>query len=136
MLFSSHILQEVEAICDRVIIINKGNIVADDNLQNLHQSVAGKTTIILALKEAVEKEVMLAAFGEKVQNISATKWKFETVEPETIKKQILEFTLQENLNIVSLQSETRDLEEVFRTLTNNAVVPLGDASEQATNLNS
>jgi ABC-2 type transport system ATP-binding protein len=125
VLFSSHILQEVEAICDRVIIINKGRIVADDTVNNLRKSAVEKTTIVLELKEEVATEVMKETFGDGIQKLSNAAWRLETAEPEALKKRILEFTLQKNLNIVSLQSEKADLEEVFRSLTNNApAVPL------------
>jgi ABC-2 type transport system ATP-binding protein len=57
VLFSSHILQEVEAICDRVIIINKGNIVADDSLKALKAKNAGGSVVKLQLKEKADKSL-------------------------------------------------------------------------------
>jgi ABC-2 type transport system ATP-binding protein len=118
VLFSSHILQEVEAICDRVIIINKGNIVADDKLANLRKNSDARTKVILELKEVVDEEVMLSVFGTGVIHVDPTTWKFHTADPERLKKQILELTLNNNLNIISLQSETTNLEDIFRGLTN------------------
>ncbi|HET6995686.1 MAG TPA: gliding motility-associated ABC transporter ATP-binding subunit GldA [Chitinophagaceae bacterium] len=117
VLFSSHILQEVEAICDRVIIINKGQLVADDKLTNLRKNSTGQTRVILELKEAVDKEVMSSVFGKNVSRINPNSWRFDTNDPEKLKKEILQLTLQNNLNIVSLQSETTNLEDVFRNLT-------------------
>jgi ABC-2 type transport system ATP-binding protein len=117
VLFSSHILQEVEAMCDRVIIINKGQLVADDKLTTLRQHSDTSTKVVLELKEVVDEEVMKSAFGNEVSRTSATMWKFETNDPERSKKQILQFTLEKNLNVVSLQSETTNLEDVFRNLT-------------------
>jgi len=117
VLFSSHILQEVEAMCDRVIIINKGNLVADDKLANLRRNSASSTKIVLELKEIVDEVLMQSVFGEKVNQAGPTTWKFETHDPEKTKKQILQFTLEKNLNVVSLQSETTNLEDVFRSLT-------------------
>jgi ABC-2 type transport system ATP-binding protein len=117
VLFSSHILQEVEAMCDRVIIINKGQLVADDKLTNLRKNSSGQTKVILELKETVDQEVMTSAFGNAVSRINPNSWRFDTPDPEKLKKQILQLTLQNNLNIVSLQSETTNLEDVFRGLT-------------------
>src|SRR4051812_6433496 len=54
VLFSSHILQEVEAICDRVIIINKGEIVADDKLSDLQKGNKDKHVVIVSFKEAID----------------------------------------------------------------------------------
>ena len=117
VLFSSHILQEVEAICDRVIIINKGELVADDKLSSLRKNTNSKTKVILEIKEVVDEEAMVSFFGTAVSRFSINIWKFETTDPERLKKQILELTLKNNLNIVSLQSETSNLEDVFRNLT-------------------
>lgn len=120
VLFSSHILQEVEAICDRVIIINKGKLVADDRLTNLQKKNMEKHIVVIRFKEQVEKSEM-----EKLKDVewidqpSAYDIRITTLNPESVRKQLLEFALQHNLNIVSLQSETQSLEEVFRSLTNN-----------------
>jgi len=117
VLFSSHILQEVEAMCDRVIIIHKGQLVADDKLTNLRNNSGSSTKVILELKENIDEEVMRSAFGQNIHRSSPTSWKFETNDAEKTKKQILQFTLEKNLNVVSLKSETTNLEDVFRNLT-------------------
>lgn len=117
VLFSSHILQEVEAICDRVIIINKGKIVADDKLSNLQQQ--SSTNIVkVGFKEPLETEWLKKLKAvTAVDKMDAYTWSLKTDEPEVVRKQILELALQHNLNIVSLQSESQSLEEIFRTLT-------------------
>ncbi|RYZ47886.1 MAG: ATP-binding cassette domain-containing protein, partial [Chitinophagaceae bacterium] len=117
VLFSSHILQEVEAICDRVIIINRGKIVADAKLSNLQQR--STTNIVrVQFKEALEAEWLRRLQGvNNVNKIDTQTWTMETDEPETVRKQLLQLSLDQNLNIVSLQSESQSLEEVFRSLT-------------------
>lgn len=117
VLFSSHILQEVEAICDRVIIINKGNIVADDSLFNLQKSSTTEN-ITVNFSEGIDIQLL--------QNLTATKsvtkadnntWNITTTNPDLLRKQLFELALEKKLNIISLQSGNRSLEEVFRTLT-------------------
>jgi ABC-2 type transport system ATP-binding protein len=120
VLFSSHILQEVESICDRVIIINKGNIVADDTLSNLQ--LAGNTyhVVVVQFSQKIDPQILINV--EDVQKIEEEKqfiYKIQTSNPENIKKQILKLSLENNLNILSLQSETKSLEDVFRNLTGN-----------------
>ena len=117
VLFSSHILQEVEAICDRVIIINKGKIVADDKLSNL-QKTSATNTVRVSFKETLEQEWLrrLQAVNS-VNKIDAYNWTLETEEPEIVRKGLLQLAIEHNLNIVSLQSESKSLEEVFRNLT-------------------
>ena len=121
VLFSSHILQEVEAICDRVIIINKGEIVADDKLSNLQKTDKEKHVVIVNFKESVERSLLESINDvESVEQLQTSNFKLQTSNPESVRKQILEISLQNNLNIVSLQSENQSLEEVFRSLTQNA----------------
>jgi ABC-2 type transport system ATP-binding protein len=120
VLFSSHILQEVEAICDRVIIINKGNIVADDKLVDLQKKSAGNI-VRVEFKEAVEENIIRSLSNIKnVHRSDAQRWSIETDEPEVVRRQLLQLALQRNLNIVSLQSESKSLEEVFRSLTSSS----------------
>jgi ABC-2 type transport system ATP-binding protein len=120
VLFSSHILQEVQAICDRVIIINKGNIVADDTLSNLQNGTADKHIVIVQFKENIDINMLKNL--PRVSNVTTlenSKFKVQTSDPESIRKQILELSLKNDLNIVSLHSESSSLEEVFRNLTSN-----------------
>src|SRR5688572_851278 len=90
VLFSSHILQEVEAICDRLVIINKGEIVADDKLSNLRQR-SSSNVIKVNFKESIERnllEVLPAA--KSVKQDDAKSWLLETENPEQLRKQIFE----------------------------------------------
>ena len=117
VLFSSHILQEVQAICDRVIIINKGTIVADDRLNNL----VGKkrfNELKLELKEVVDDAVFNGI--QNITRLNANAWLFKTEDADSLKRKLIEITLKKDLNIVSLQSESvENLEDIFRTLTTN-----------------
>lgn len=122
VLFSSHIMQEVQAICDRVIIINKGELVANDKLSNLRKN--NDTNVVrVSFNESLE-----AAWLERLPAvISASKenaqtWKLQTRNATDARKQLLELALKENLNIVSLTTEGNNLEEIFRTLTNPTTV--------------
>jgi ABC-2 type transport system ATP-binding protein len=119
VLFSSHILQEVEAICDRVIIINQGKIIADNNLADLRN--AQKASFIkVVLKESVAAEMFQGM--DQLRGIRKTgdfEWELEATDPELLKKQLLTLSLQNNWNIVSLQSGNRSLEDIFRGLTKN-----------------
>ena len=117
VLFSSHILQEVEAICDRVIIINKGKIVADDTLANLQKRKMANV-VKVRFNEAVDEKLLRALPAVSAAHESdARSWTLETSDPETVRRQLLQLALQHNLNIVSLQNENQSLEEVFRALT-------------------
>jgi ABC-2 type transport system ATP-binding protein len=121
VLFSSHILQEVEAICDRVIIINKGELVADDKLSNLRQLSTSSNSVKVSFKESIaEKWLEQLPAAKSVNKIDANNWQLATDNPEQLRKQIFELSLLHNLNIVSLHSESQSLEDVFRSLTQKA----------------
>jgi ABC-2 type transport system ATP-binding protein len=117
VLFSSHILQEVEAICDRVIIINKGTLVADDKLSNLQQQTTSNI-VNVTFKEPLEPEWLTRLEGAtKVTKQDTYSWQVEGNDANHLKKQLLELSLRHNLNIVSLQTAGGSLEEIFRSLT-------------------
>ncbi len=119
VLFSSHILQEVEAICDRVIIINKGELVADDKLSELQRRNKDHHVVVVQFKEPVTREILERISNVlKVEEPQTSHFKLHTANPEAVRKQIVEIALQQNLNIVSLQSESQSLETIFKTLTN------------------
>ncbi len=118
VLFSSHIMQEVEAICDRVIIINKGNIVADDKLQNLQKSSSDIQYVKVAFKESVNIDQLKKLNGViEISNVQSSTFNIQCSNAENLKKELLQFSIANNLNIVSLQSETQNLEAVFKSLT-------------------
>jgi gliding motility-associated transport system ATP-binding protein len=118
VLFSSHILQEVEAICDRVIIINKGKIVADDKLSNLQSTNKNSHVVLVQFKENIDEALIKNLKQvESFQQPETGNWKLKTDNAESVRRQLLELALQNNLNIVSLQSENQSLEDVFRNLT-------------------
>lgn len=119
VLFSSHILQEVEAICDRVVIINKGKLVANDKLSALRDRSSTKNVIHVSFKESVAAEKLQGLNGvQSVQKLNDHEWELTCTNINDVKRLLLELALQQNLNIISLQSGEQSLEDVFRSLTN------------------
>lgn len=118
VLFSSHILQEVQAVCNRVIIINKGKIVADDTVANLQNANKQTQIVTVQFDAAINTEwLQTLNYVEKINELQSFKFNIQSPHPELIRKQLLTLSLQHNLNIVSLQTETQSLEDVFRILT-------------------
>ncbi len=119
VLFSSHILQEVESTCDRVIIINKGNIVADDTLSNLRAGNKTSHSIMVDFAEEVDGNLLRNLQGVvDVTEHKPSSFTLQTLDPELVRKNLLSFSLENNLNILSLKSEYKSLEDIFRNLTN------------------
>ncbi len=126
VLFSSHILQEVEAMCDRVIIINKGNIVADDSLTNLQQNKGNNNTIVnVEFREKIPPEAFLNIKDmDSLEQLSTFNlpgrqagFQISTSNPESVRKQLLQLSVENNWNIVSLQNQSSSLEDIFKSLT-------------------
>jgi len=120
VILSTHILQEVEAICDRVIIINNGGIVADEDAQSLKEKSEGLTqTIHIELDETTNPEIWKnLQFIDNVKSIENNQFLLETRELRDIRGDIFNFAVSQGLTILSLSLKKKSLEEVFRELTN------------------
>jgi len=120
VLFSSHILQEVEAICDRVVIINKGKIVANSPLAELRSRSEQGATVLVEFTTSPEPALLRSIAGVvSVNQLNPNEWELLCKDANEVKRGLMEMALQQNLNIVSLQSAEQRLEDVFRSLTGN-----------------
>ena len=116
VMLSTHIMQEVEAICDRVVIINKGRIVANDTASVLQQSMSLQT-VYVEFEGSVSKG-MLAKIPH-VGKVEAVKegWLIETRDDVDLRKEISRFAQKNDLLVLTLRAEEKSLEEVFKELT-------------------
>ena len=116
VMLSTHIMQEVEAICDRVVIINKGQIVADDKASIL-QIEKGHQTVYVEFEGTVSKN-QLAKISQvsKVESFDKG-WLLEGNGEEDLRKVIAQFAQTNNLLVLTLRTEEKTLEEVFKELT-------------------
>lgn len=119
VLLSTHILQEVEAICDRVIIINQGKIVADEHSASLKERGTGTCqTIHVELDSAIDPEIWkkLSAI-QSVKALEGNQFLLETRENIDVRGKIFNFAVNQGLTILSLSQKEKSLEEVFREIT-------------------
>ncbi|MEZ5069395.1 MAG: ATP-binding cassette domain-containing protein [Bacteroidales bacterium] len=119
ILLSTHILQEVEAICDRVIIINQGRLVANDRAGNLKgQNETSTRTIHIEVEPACEAEIWKGLpFIDAVKTLAANQFLLETSAPRDVRAEISKFAVSKNLTILSLSLKELSLEEVFKQMT-------------------
>lgn len=118
VLFSSHIMQEVEAICDRIIIINNGKLIADSPKNEIQRLWKDKEIIIVEFKESIDN-LQLENIPD-VKDIVKTdngKWKITVESKEDIRPLIYDFAKNNNLTLIGLQSEEISLEHIFQNLT-------------------
>ncbi|MCP3929216.1 MAG: gliding motility-associated ABC transporter ATP-binding subunit GldA [Bacteroidetes bacterium] len=120
VIFSTHIMQEVQAICDRVLIINKGKIVADDPIGNLQQRIKGETIVTVEFLEKVQKKSLLKINNvSKVNVIGENKWQFISDKQYDIRKHIFAFAVENQLTLLEMHKEEYSVEDVFQELTKN-----------------
>ena len=119
VLLSTHIMQEVEAICDRIIIINNGQIVADDKVENIHTILKeNKQTVQVEFDRDVSEEQLKEVSGvNQVRRVDGNNWLIESVEEEDVRQKIFEFAVNNGFTVLSMQKKEKSLEEVFRELT-------------------
>ncbi|MCX6253404.1 MAG: gliding motility-associated ABC transporter ATP-binding subunit GldA [Bacteroidia bacterium] len=120
IMLSTHIMQEVEAICDRVIIIDKGLIVADEEKSKIYSVIKRPKQIIRVEFDKDTKESSLAEITNvsTVRQIKDNIWLIEAEGDEDIRPSVFNFAVTNNLTVLSLQKQESNLEEVFRHLTN------------------
>lgn len=119
VLLSTHIMQEVEAICDRIIIINDGRIVADDKMEQISSTLSqNKQTVMAEFDRPVESGLLEQIEGvSRIREIGENKWLFESQTQEEIRQNIFQFAVNQGLTVLSMQKKEKSLEEVFRELT-------------------
>ena len=120
VMLSTHIMQEVEAICDRVIIIDKGVIVADEEKSNIYSKIKRPKQVIHVEFDKDTKASSLAEITnvKSVKKIRDNVWLIEAESDEDIRPSLFNYAVKNNLTVLSLNKQESNLEEVFRQLTN------------------
>ena len=118
VMLSTHIMQEVEAMCDRVIIINKGQIVADNPTSELQKGLGDKQSITVEFDKEASRNALEKISGVlSAKNISGNKWRITSPSSKDIRADVFQFAVQNTLAVLTLQKEEQHLEDVFRELT-------------------
>jgi len=119
ILLSTHIMQEVEAICDRVVIINKGKIITDKQADQLQEEVQDeKQSVVVEFKETVSEKVLqhFKAFSA-YHKIKDKTYLIRGLSNLDVRPEIFRFAVENNLTVLSMQEQEKSLEEIFRLLT-------------------
>lgn len=118
VIFSTHIMQEVSALCDRVIVINKGEIVSDSSLANL-LSLQNNETVIIVEFDGYDNDVELKSISgvEKVVRVEKSVFKIFSTAGVDIRPEIFRFAADKKLSLLGLKQEEGSLENIFRQLT-------------------
>lgn len=125
IILSSHILGEISAVCDRIIIINHGEIKADDTIENLEENQQTNTTLCLKIQGSSREVPKIARSVEgviRVDNIQFVKTGVYTydveIENDSVRNALLSALLQHGLEVLEVSAEKKNLEQVFVKLVN------------------
>lgn len=117
VILSTHIMQEVEAVCNRAIIINKGKIVADGSTSELSEMQSHDVVIVEFETPTTEKLLLSIPGVVKASKVTELLWKLEAKQGIDIRPKINKFAVENNLTLLSLHREEYKLEQVFQELT-------------------
>ncbi len=118
VILSTHIMQEVEAICNRVVIIDKGKIVVDDTPDKLSLKNRKSTTFKVEFKEQINRQLLEKINGvAKTVNNKNNQWIITSKNNKDIREDIFKFAVANNYNVLSLSVEEEKMEDVFHRLT-------------------
>jgi len=116
VMMSTHIMQEVEAICDRVIIINQGKIVADDTSKHISEGQESQFVTRVEFDKSVEVELIKHIAGViESKSVGLNEWLL--VSKTDIRNDLFQFSVKNDIGILTLQKEEKSLEDAFKSLT-------------------
>ncbi|MEL6865123.1 MAG: gliding motility-associated ABC transporter ATP-binding subunit GldA [Bacteroidota bacterium] len=118
VIFSTHIMQEVQALCNRVLIINKGKLVANDEISQLQERVPGESSVLVEFAESVRESKLRQIKGVlKVKSLGKKQWQLLAKQKQDIRAAVFHFAKEEGLTLLELRKETYSVEDVFQELT-------------------
>lgn len=118
VIFSTHIMQEVQALCDRVIIINKGEMVANDTIETLQQKVTGETVVTVEFAQKIlQKELNKIEQLKSIKSLGNGRWQLISENNKDIRAKIFNFAVANDLTLLEMKKEQYSVEDVFQELT-------------------
>jgi ABC-2 type transport system ATP-binding protein len=118
VMLSTHIMQEVEAICSRVIIINRGTLVADDTTENMGQYLTKTQVLTVEFSSTIDEKLFSQIPAIISYKSSDNKhWVIETEANVDVREQLFQLAVKHDISVLGMQKEQRNLEEVFKELT-------------------
>lgn len=120
VLLSTHIMQEVEALCERVIIINRGQIVADDRVAALLQQRQQHKALTVEFNNVASVNQLKKIEGvSRVETLDEQRYRIHYASDRDLRETLFKFAVDNDLSVLSMQEELLKLEEIFKSLTQN-----------------
>ena len=120
VILSTHIMQEVESVCDRVVIIHKGKVIADDSTRNIWKYAGTGNYFEIEFKENIDESLLKnLPFVMKVSFKENGKWLVEAEKGKDIRESLFVFATDNNIHILSMIQVEQSMEDIFHSLTLN-----------------
>lgn len=117
VILSTHIMQEVQALCDRVIVIHQGKIVADDLLRNLLAGKKDEVVLVVEWDGTAPLAAIESISGVKKVEMDKQRCRITTVASDEVRSAIFKLSADQHLALLSFKVEENSLEDIFRSLT-------------------
>ncbi len=118
VIFSTHIMQEVQALCDRVLIINRGHIVANDPIEDLRNRVSAEMVVTVEFHQNTqENKLRHIRHVKRVENLGKNRWHLVSDPNNDIRGDVFRFAVDNNLTLLEMHKEMVSVEDVFQELT-------------------
>ncbi|MCB0623228.1 MAG: gliding motility-associated ABC transporter ATP-binding subunit GldA [Saprospiraceae bacterium] len=118
IIFSTHIMQEVQALCDRVLIINKGRIVADDPIDQLRRRIRGEAVLTVEFAKAIDRAALEKIPGvDAVTAMGERRFQLIAAAQRDVREAVFHFAVEQQTPLLEMQQEAFSVEDVFQRLT-------------------
>ena len=120
VMMSTHIMQEVEAICDRVLIVHEGKLVADKSVKELIGKSSAGQVIVMEFDSEIEESFFSELGLSKIEKIGEKEWRLSSESSEDLRPKLFQLAVDNKLSVLSMKVEAGSLEDVFKKLTKKA----------------
>ena len=118
VIFSTHIMQEVEAICERVVVINRGEIVANERLEDLLRQKDNRASVVVEFETGIDTAEMQSLPGVvRLEDLGQNRYRIHLIQGVDIRPEIFRYAADRRLSLIGLKQEEHSLENIFRELT-------------------
>jgi ABC-2 type transport system ATP-binding protein len=118
VILSTHILGEVEAVCDRAVIINKGKLVADSPIEELKQQFSGQNLVTVEFSQVVnDKQLLGISHIQSVKKLGERRWQLVSDVKHDVRSDVFAFAVANQFTLLELHKEVFSVEDVFQQLT-------------------
>jgi ABC-2 type transport system ATP-binding protein len=118
VILSTHILGEVEAVCDRAIIINKGQLVANASIEDLKQQFSGQSLVTVGFTDVVDVSKLESIPDvQQVKALGKNRWQIAAPTHRDIRAELFALAVASRYTLIELHKETFSVEDIFQQLT-------------------